>query len=153
MNESCQRYLEEPEANASHLDECANCRLVGRALSPSLDGSEDRSYVAVDMLPLAPWEGASHRSWPLVAAGAAIVFAVAALLFVLAGISPLHGIRGALVAAVPPLDVFSTLARGAESAVQQVPPAWQIASVVAFLVINTIFVVLLRRAPKGVDVE
>lgn len=156
MNESCQRYLEDPEANAAHLDECAGCRDVGRALSPSaIGGSEDAPYVpiAVDVLPLAPWEGASHRSWPLVAAGAAIVLAIAALLFVLAGISPLRGFRGAVIGAVPPLDVISTLAHGAGSAVQQVPAEWQIATVVAFLVINTIFVVLLRRAPKGADVE
>ena len=149
MNESCERYLQDPEANASHLDECANCR----DLLVVLETPVETKPIAVDALPLAPWEGASHRAWPLVAAGAAIVLGIAALLFVIAGISPLRGFRGAVAGAIPPLDIVSTLARGAGAAVQQVPPSWQIASVIAFLVINTIFVVLLRRAPKGADVE
>jgi len=152
MNESCERYLENPEANASHVDECAGCRAVGRALSPSrVGGSEDPPYVAVEALPLAPWEGASHRAWPLVAVGAAIVLGIAALLFLMAWIPPLRGFGNAVVAAVPPLDIVSTIARAAGAAVQQVPASWQIATVIAFLVINTIFVMLLRRAPKGVE--
>jgi len=155
MNESCERYLENPEANASHLDECAGCRAVGRALSPSRAGGseEDPPYVpmAVEGLPLAPWEGASHRAWPLVAGGAAIVLGIAAVLFLMAGIPPLRGFGNAVVAAVPPLDIVSTIARAAGAAVQQVPASWQIATVIAFLVINTIFVMLLRRAPKGVE--
>ena len=149
MNESCERYLADPEANAAHLDACADCR----DLFGILETAVETKPIVVDTLPLAPWEGASHRSWPLVAGGAAIVLGIAALLFVLAGISPLRGMRGAVVSAVPPLDVISTLAHGAGSAVQQVPAAWQIATIIAFLVINTIFVVLLRRAPKGVDVD
>ena len=149
MNESCERYLADPEANASHLDQCADCR----ALFGILDAPVEAKPIAVDALPLAPWEGAAHRAWPLVAGGAAVVLGIAALLFVIAGISPLRGFGGAVVAAVPPLDVVSTLARGAGTAAQQVPASWQIAIIIAFLVINTIFVVLLRRAPKGVDVE
>jgi len=149
MNESCERYLENPEANASHLDECAGCReLIG-----GLEAPIEAKPIAVDVLPLAPWEGASHRAWPLVAAGAIVVLGIAALLFLIAGIPPLRGFGGAVVAAIPPLDIVSTIARAAGTAVQQVPASWQIATVIAFLVINTIFVVLLRRAPKGVDVE
>lgn len=149
MNEACERYLKDPEANAAHREACAACRDLFGALEAPVEGKA----VVVDDLPLAPWEGASHRAWPLVVGGAAIVLALAALLFVIAGVSPLRGFGRAVLTSLPPLDIVTSVARAAGSAVKQVPASWQIATVIAFLVINTIFALLLRRAPKGVDAD
>ena len=80
--ESCQRYLEDPEANASHLAECAECRALADGLVedsiPPPSGQAGR--LSSTSLPLAPWEGAAHRSWPLVAAGALAVAVIAGLI-------------------------------------------------------------------------
>ncbi|MGZ5476917.1 MAG: hypothetical protein ACXW29_12175, partial [Thermoanaerobaculia bacterium] len=86
--EFCKQYLENPEANASHLAECAACRAFAESLQGS--GLGPRASVDVEALPLAAWEGASHRAWPLVAAGAIAVAAIAALLFMATGTSPMQ---------------------------------------------------------------
>jgi len=142
--ESCQRYLEDPEANASHLAECAECRALAEALrASSVLGS--RSSVGTD-LPLAPWEGAAYRSWPLVAAGAIAVAVIAGLLFAATGASPLEIMRGRM----PSGDLVASLLR--LRFVQNAPVSWQVLIFAAFLIINAIFIMLLRRSPKGLDV-
>ena len=64
-DERCQQYLEDPEANAAHLSECDACGLLAVTLAESVP-ADLSSEVDADKLPLAPWEGASHRPWPLV---------------------------------------------------------------------------------------
>ena len=52
MNEACQRYLEDPEANAEHLRDCAECRAVFDALGleqVSLVGNSLGGRMALDM--------------------------------------------------------------------------------------------------------
>src|SRR5439155_18167871 len=78
MNEACQRYLEDPERNGAHLRECAECRAVFDALGLEVDARP----IAVDDLPMASWEGAAHRPWALVVAGAVAVAALAIVLFI-----------------------------------------------------------------------
>jgi hypothetical protein len=79
MNPACDHYLEDPEANAEHLRECESCRAL-------FGGLEQRPVelrpIAHRELPLAPWEGAAHRAWPLVVGGALAVLALALSLFV-----------------------------------------------------------------------
>ena len=140
--ESCQRYLEDPDANASHLAECAECRALADSLQSSVLGPRS----SVTDLPLASWEGAAHRSWPLVAAGAIAVAVIAALLFAATGTSPLEILRGKL----PSGDVFTSLMR--LRFVQNAPISWQIFIVTAFVIVNGIFIALLRRSPRGLDV-
>jgi hypothetical protein len=140
--ESCQRYLEDPDANASHLAECAECRALADSLQSSVLGPRS----SVTELPMAPWEGAAHRSWPLVAAGAIAVAVIAALLFAATGTSPLEILRGKL----PSGDVFASLMR--LRFVQNAPISWQIFIVTAFVIVNGIFIALLRRSPRGLDV-
>ncbi len=145
--ESCQRYLEDPDANASHLAECAECRALADALHSS-SGLGPRASVDVGGLPVAPWEGAAYRSWPLVAAGAIAVAVIAVLLFAATGASPFEIIRGN----VPSGDVIASLFRLASGAVQNAPVTWQVGIAVCFVVVNGIFIALLRRAPRGLDV-
>ena len=138
--EACERYLADPEANASHLDECVECA--------ALFGSGDAPFqVKLDALPLAPWEGAAHKSWPLVIGGALTVFCIAAALFTIAGV-PLT----ALVSSIPSFSTLQLLMRDVGDGLQHAPAPWQIAIAISFLVVNTVLIVLLRRAPKGIDV-
>ncbi len=143
--DACQRYLEDPEANAGHLETCAECRAVNAALAAKAD--VDATPISLDALPLAPWEGSSHRAWPLVLGAAAAVIIIAFALCNLAGISPLHVAESSLAA----LDARRGLLRSATEWLRAAPAAMQVAFGVAFIVVNALLVVLLRRAPRGID--
>ena len=84
-SDQCTRYFEDPEGRAAHLAECAECR----AIQQQLEARVLNQPVRVEALPLAPWEGADHRSWPLVIGGALTVTAIAAALFAAASTSPI----------------------------------------------------------------
>jgi hypothetical protein len=143
MNDGCQRYIEDPEANAAHLETCEACRELFSELDAPVSG---HLPISVDALPLASWEGASERAWPLVVIGAMLLTGIAGALFMMAGISP-----RVLFAQVPSLDVLASVIRGGGAFVQNAPMGWQVAIGVGFLVINMILWALLRRAPRGID--
>ena len=147
---TCEEYLQDPEANAAHLESCDVCR----AMTEELDDSIEIAHrpLNVEALPLAPWEGASHRTWPLVAAGLVAVLILAVVHFLAAGISPLSGLARALSSAVPSLDLMVNLSRLAGGALHKAPVTWHIAIAVSFVFINSLLFLLLRRAPKGIDV-
>lgn len=142
-SESCQRYLEDPEANASHPDTCAEC-----AFFAEIGADVARRPVVIQSLPLAPWEGARHRAWPLVLGIALAVLAIAAAVFAAAGTTPAQVMRRVF----PNLDLILSMVRLLGDGVQHAPAGLQIAIGVSFLVVNTVFFLLLRRAPKGIDV-
>jgi hypothetical protein len=144
-DEGCQRYLEDPEANAAHLLTCAECRAVSAALAAKAD-AEPRP-IAVDALPLAPWEGAAHRPWPLVLGGTAIVVIIALALCDAAGMSPLHVAESSLAS----MDARRGLLRSATEWLRAAPLLMQVGFGVAFVVVNALLIVLLRRAPRGFD--
>lgn len=143
MTDRCQHYLEDPEGHAGHLAECADCRRMAEALAQSVD-----ARVRVDALPLAPWEGASYRSWPLVLGAALAVIAIAAAFFAAAGTSPLKVVDMSM----PSTDLLISMVRLTSGAIQNAPTSWQIGIGISFVVVNALFIVLLRRAPKGIDV-
>lgn len=147
---TCEDYLQDPEANAAHLESCAECRAIAEELDDAIAVAP--RAISLDALPMATWEGASHRTWPLVAAGAVAVAILAVVLFLAAGISPLQGIARAVTSAVPSLDLMVNLSQLAGGALHKAPVAWHIAIAVSFVAINTILFLLLRRAPKGIDV-
>ena len=64
MTDRHTEFLQDPEAHAAHLDECAECR----ALIARLNAPISHEPIRVDDLPLAGWEGASYRSWGFVVA-------------------------------------------------------------------------------------
>jgi hypothetical protein len=129
----CERYIEDPEANASHLETCEECRaLFGASAAvraPKID---------VNALPVAPWEGAQHRAWPLVTGAALAIFAIAAALFAASGASP----ADTLAANVPTLGRLEALV-----VLMRQAPIMVVG--VLFVVVNTLLIALLRRAPKG----
>lgn len=151
MNPTCEQYLEDPEAHETHLETCADCRAMFDELDAELIDIPSRP-ISVDALPIAPWEGAAHRTWPLVLAGAVSVLILAAILFLAAGISPLRGIVRAAASSIPSVEFLMSLSNMAGGALHNAPLAWHITIAVSFIVINTLLFLLLRRSPKGMDV-
>ena len=146
--DACTRYLNDPEANALHLAECLECA----ALFGNADAIVETKAIDMSALPLAPWEGAAHKSWPLVIGGALAVLCVAAAMFTIAGVAPLNGIVQALASTIPSFTTLQLLLRYVGDGVQHAPAPLQIGVAISFLVVNTLLVVLLRRAPRGIDV-
>ena len=140
----CEKYLEDPEANAAHLESCDACR----ALVEDLDDEIEVQHrpISVDALPLAPWEGASHRTWPLVAAGLAALAILATVLAFAAGVTSLTGMAAALTTLIPPVQPVVRALQHTGRAI-----GFPVVAVL-FVVINTILFLLLRRAPRGIDV-
>ncbi len=134
MNEACQRYAENPEANATHLQECAKCRALYAPI--------ESHSVQIGELPLAPWEGAGYRAWPLVIGEALALLAIAFGLCAAAGISFLTAIR-----AGARFDWRALL----ETAGQALRPLGPVGFGVLFVVVNTALILLLRRTPRGID--
>jgi predicted anti-sigma-YlaC factor YlaD len=143
--EECQRYLEDPEANAAHLQTCAECRAVSAALAEKTD--TESASIDVNALPLASWEGSSHRPWPLVLGITAVVVAVALALCDAAGLSPLHVAESSLTS----MEAMRGLIDRATTSLRAASLVWQIAFGVAFLNVNGLLIVLLRRSPRGMD--
>jgi hypothetical protein len=138
MNEDCQRYAEDPEGNAAHLAECVKCR----EMYASLDAPIESQPVRIEALPIAAWEGAGYRSWPLVIGGALALAAVALGLCAAAGISPLAALR-----AGANFDWRGLL----QMADQAVRPLGPIGFSALFIAVNTVLFLLLRRPPRGID--
>jgi ABC-type amino acid transport system permease subunit len=143
MNEDCQRYLEDPEANAAHLRDCAECRAVFDALGLDVEAKP----LHVGELPLASWEGAAHRPWPLIAAGTVAVVALAIAVYFMAGLTPLRVFSSEMTR----LEMLRDVLRLTSAAVRNAPMTWQVTIGVLFVIVNTILVLLLRRAPRGID--
>ena len=136
---TCDEYLNDPEANAAHLATCEVCRVME---SDDLDVTVEPRPMNLDALPLAPWEGASHRTWPLVGAGVVASVTLLIVLSAAAGVSPLAAVSSSL----PPVDALMAFLQLTGRAIGGPVVA------VLFLVINTLLFLLLRRAPKGADV-
>ncbi len=144
-NEACQQYLEDPEANAGHLATCETCA----TLFNELDAGVLPKPIAVEALPLAPWEGARHRAWPLVLGGAVAACASAAVLFLAAGVSPASGVRAAMH--VPSPTHMVELAGDVGTALMSAPGGFRIKLLAGFVLVNLMLIALLRRSPRGVD--
>lgn len=142
IDDPCQRYAEDPEGHEGHLAVCERCREIDTALITRVK----TRALEMNGLPLAPWEGAAYRSWPLVIAGAVVVLAIAWALCNAAGIALTTAIASGM---------SSTPLRGsipfAADALRRASIVWQVGFGVAFVVINTLLVLLLRRAPRGID--
>jgi hypothetical protein len=142
---ACEKYLEDPDANAAHLRTCAKCNAEAMALAEKAD--VEPPSIDLNALPLAPWEGSSHRAWPLVLGTTAVVAVVALALLDAAGMSPLHVVEGSLTS----MEVLRTQLNRAASSLRSASLGAQVAFGVAFLLVNGLLIALLRRAPRGID--
>ncbi len=146
---TCEDYFEDPEKNAAHLETCSLCR----ALDENVGTLDVRPRpLNLDALPLATWEGATHRTWPLVAVGAVSVLVLAIALFLAAGTPPLRGIARAVTSSVTSFEAASKFFQLFGSGLHSAPMLVHVTIAVLFLFINTLLFVLLRRAPRGIDV-
>jgi hypothetical protein len=148
MNSDCQKFLEDPETHAAHLQTCERCRAMVEHLETRVAGAQT---IRVDALPLAPWEGAGHKSWPLVIGVILGVIAIAAGLFAMAGLSPVSALADSIRSRVPSAGVLGSLIRLAPGAIQNAPAGLQIAIVISFIIVNAVLFLLLRRSPRGID--
>lgn len=137
---TCDEYLQDPDEHAAHLQSCEICRSIEEELGAGV--AVETRPLNVEALPMAAWEGASHRTWPLVAAGLVAMMTLAIVLSAAAGISPVAAVTSSLPS-VQALLTFLQLTGHALGA----PLVGLL-----FVGINTILFLLLRRAPKGVDV-
>ena len=135
-------FLENPEAHADHMATCAECR----AIFAQLNAPVTHGAVEVGHLPLAAWEGASYRSWAFVAICSAGLLAIAAALSVAAGLSPLR-----LLKADASIAQWKELLTVLSGALRRATLVWQIVFGVAFIAVNTLLVLLLRRPTRGID--
>jgi len=159
---TCEDYFEDPEKNQAHLETCALCRALEEGMTSELDPALEarletdaaryRAAVDVDGLPLATWEGASHRTWPLVAIGLAAVLILAVALFLAAGTPPLRGIARAATSGVTTFEAATRFFQLFGSGLQSAPTLVHVTIGVLFVSINSLLFLLLRRAPKGIDV-
>ena len=155
MNPTCEDYFEDPEKHAAHLESCELCRALEDGMGDAdvpVDAPRRPIQVHVDALPLATWEGASHRTWPLVAAGTASVLILAVVLFLAAGTPPLRGIARAVTTSITSFEAASKFFQLFGNGLHSAPALVHVTIAVLFVVINTILFLLLRRAPKGIDV-
>lgn len=142
MTDSHAEFLQDPEAHASHLGECAECR----ALVQRLNAEVSSAGIDLEALPLAQWEGAAYRSWIFVAFVSGIVAAVAITLCHIAGITPLHA-----VASDASIVQWRTLLAILTGTLQRATLGWQIVFGMAFVAVNTLLFFLLRRPTRGID--
>jgi len=131
----CERYIEDPDANAGHLATCEECRALF-GVNPNVNAPK----IDVHALPLASWEGAQHRSWPVVIVAAMALFAIAAGLFGASGASA----TDTLAANIPTISRLQSLV-----VLMRQAPIMIVG--VLFVVVNTLLIALLRRAPKGLS--
>ena len=137
---TCDDYLQDPEAHRAHVETCAVCRAITEDLDAEVEVSP--RPVNLDALPLAAWEGAQHRTWPLVAAALVAMLTLAIVLAAAAGVSPIR----AATASLPSLQALLTFLQLTGQAMGAPLVA------VLFVVINSVLFLLLRRPPRGVDV-
>ena len=148
---TCEDYFDDPEKNAAHLETCTLCRALDENVG-TLDIEPRPLSVGIDALPLATWEGAAHRTWPLVAAGAVSVLVLAIALFLAAGTPPLRGIARAVTSSVTSIEAATKFFQMFGSGLHSAPALVHVTIAVLFVFINTLLFLLLRRAPRGIDV-
>jgi hypothetical protein len=146
----CDDYLSDPEAHAGHLETCEECRRATEGLDAAI--IEPVRDAVPASLPLAPWEGARQRSWPTAISVALLVAILGAVAFVVIGVSPVEGFLAALTSGLPG-EGSDKLVRAIPNFLAGASPRAHFLIIAAFIVVNVIFVALLRRRTRGYDVR
>lgn len=146
-DERCLQYLEDPEANAAHLEECEACRALESSLVASPEAGSSPAALDADQLPVAPWEGAANRPWGLILSLASGIFVLAFVLCFAAGTS----MTKAVTSSAGTFDMLRDLVRLTGDAAPHAPKVWQLGVLVLFFAVNGLLVLLLRRPTRGID--
>lgn len=146
----CQRYIEEPELSMEHVRTCKSCSRLAAGLEAPDQSLDLASRLGKTSLPVAPWEGARQRSWPLLASAALLIALIASVCFHFAGVSPLDGFEQTVrQSAAPPLLYSAFLHLG--NSLHEAPLPIRVGLGIGFIVVNFLLALLLRKAPKGLD--
>ncbi len=145
MDSACRQYFENPDAHGAHLDQCAACAALFRPTAPPAPPSSPA--LALDTLPLAPWEEAGYRPWPL---AAGIVLAILTAAFALSSLAGLNAIEVLRSASATTSELRLFIVSSAES-LRGAPMLARIGFAALFIVVNAALVLMLRRPPRGVD--
>lgn len=146
----CDEYLADPEAHPGHLETCEACRKAAEAIDAAT--VEARRAVVPQELPLAAWEGARQRSWATAIAIAAGVALLGGLAFLAIGVSPLEGFLAAVTSGLPG-EGSAKLVGAIPNFLAGASRATHVAIFVAFVIVNAVFVLLLRKRTRGYDVR
>lgn len=152
----CEAFLADRESSPTHAESCEACREEARrldALERRLDAAKLDAAPATmspDDLPMAAWEGATSRSWIAVLVVAGIVLALGLGGFILLGIHPIDGFVAAMSGAASSGYLVS-VARSAPGFLATAPMHVHALIFLAFIVVNVVFVALLRRRLRGYD--
>lgn len=156
----CDAFLEDPEARAGHAETCESCGALKKdidrieaVLGNRGTDSMPASGLAVETLPLAPWEGANDRAWALVILSGAVLLFGAAAFFMLSGITPLRGFAEAASQVVFPRVNVVSLGTAWARTLGRAPAGIHLILGLCFIAVNVLFVFLLRRQPKGIHVS
>jgi len=156
----CDAFLEDPEAHAGHAETCDSCGALRKDLdridAVLGDGKIDPAPaggLAVKAPPLAPWEGANDRAWALVILSGAVLLSGAAAFFMLSGITPLRGFAEAVSQVMFPRVNVVSLGTAWARTLQRAPAGIHLILGLCFVAVNLLFVLLLRRQPKGIHVS
>jgi hypothetical protein len=74
------------------------------------------------------------------------------VLFIAAGMPPLRGLAHAVTSSLTSVEAATKFVQMFGSGIHAAPALVHVTIGVLFIVINSLLVVLLRRAPKGIDV-
>ena len=159
MNRECELFMQDPEAHAAHAETCADCRsfaedmhrLESKLGQASLQSEPLLADRVASSLPVASWEGASHRAWPTVIAAAVAIIALAFAVSMMAGVSLVNEIVVAVRGWISGTGAVMTLLRSVPKFADRIPAGIRITIIVLFVAVNALLVALLRRSPKGYD--
>ena len=156
----CEDYRLDADRFDAHAATCEDCRRLSEQLA-TLDRNvtdavaiEPRDAFAGDImsgLPIAPWEGSGFRAWLVVLAGAASIAIGAVLVFLFMGISPIEGFISALSQRVLPRLALLDAGQSLATILGHASMKFHFVLGVSFVIVNVVFVLLLRRPPRGYD--
>ena len=152
---NCKAWMEDPEGQKAHLASCASCAAEAAGLEASAL-SEDAPSLAETLeprLPVAPWEGARHRSWGFLAAVLLVLVIGTAGLFFLLGVTFSEGMGAVVNEVGAPRSAIVVLAGAAGDLIRSASPTVLLILVVAVIAVNALLIYLLRRGPRGYDVR
>ena len=161
MNRECEQFMEDPEKYAAHAADCPECaafleemqRVDAKLAELSVPPRGDLSSRVGAKLPVAPWEGATHRAWRPVVMVVTVIAALAVVFSIASGSSLWSETLGLLKVWMTGIGGGLSLLKTTPQMLAHTSMGVRITIVVLFVGINALFVAMLRRAPKGYDAE